>query len=99
LKRPPLCLKDDAKYAAMVLWLHGLSIGGVAKALSKFVKIPVQPDQVRGVLRNSPFYNRGTMDINERQNHLDILGRERLDGGRIKPWAFRAKVLTDGRQK
>jgi hypothetical protein len=76
-----------------VLWLHGCELAKICRLAMLVARTHLTADQIWGVIRNSPFRHRSTMTNQQRQYYLDVLKRERLDGGRIKDWAFTIKPL------
>lgn len=89
---------DRAKYCAYVMWLNGSSLRSIAVQLSVLEQQPFSAKQVWSIVKNSPWAKRSGMTQDERQNHLDHLAQLRIDDGKLKPQAFNAKPLTDGRK-
>lgn len=76
-----------------MLWLHGFSLAQVARVILQFSGVALSADQVWGLVRNSPYAQRASMARSERQRHLTILSKHRMDGGRLPDSTFEAKVL------
>lgn len=89
---------DRAKYVAYVLWLNGTSLIATAMQLAVLEQRPFSDKQVWSIIKNSPFAQRSKMTTAERQNHLDNLAGLRMDDGRLKASAFKARDLKDGRK-
>jgi hypothetical protein len=87
-------LDEAGRYVIFVLWLHGFAFGQISAVIARLSGVMLSNDQVWGLVRNSPYARRSSMDISERQKHLDILAQHRLDGGRLPAETFRAKALT-----
>lgn len=89
---------DTVRYLAYVMWLNGSSLSSVAAQVTAATGEAYLSAHVWKIIQRSPYRKRSDMSQNERQNHLDILAGERLDGGKLKASAFIARPMSDRRK-